>query len=442
MAWIPELGSVRNRQINYNFQPGITENYINPLVSAMQARQMMELSAERKRQQQLEDAKRQQLQGIGEQYGTTPDLKKLGASLISSGEVGAGLSAITQDRLERKEFITDPKIAKFNKDLASVMMPLKDDPIAWEKARMELDSTNSFIPAFDDASKQGWLNFAQMKDPDKNMSITDILKLAESTASNPKAYRDLYNNLSVEERKNILNPDLYSQEEIKQAYPEGALKSMTLSSELAQKELKGKEATEGLGQFTEIPAEKSPYGVDIYKNIPEMYRSDASEIKRYYEGRIKPSREAVQNSKTLLNFLTNKDGTPKEKVSGYDAVSTVFLFMKTLDPSSVVREGEYATVTGEGGLWNKLQAYINSAEAGTNFTPQQIAQFADTVRLLQDSYSRNIDEADYSASEQMLNYGLDPKFIIGNKKASEIAKQFKNINAIQSGVQPKASWVQ
>jgi hypothetical protein len=49
--------------------------------------------------------------------------------------------------------------------------------------------------------------------------------------------------------------------------------------------------------------------------------------------------------------------------------------MKSLDPNSTVREGEYANAQNAGGVDAKIRNFYNSATKGTILTPEQRADF-------------------------------------------------------------------
>lgn len=60
-------------------------------------------------------------------------------------------------------------------------------------------------------------------------------------------------------------------------------------------------------------------------------------------------------------------------------VALIFGFMKTLDPGSTVREGEFATAQQTGGLPAQVVSMYNRILSGERLTPQQRADFARTA---------------------------------------------------------------
>jgi hypothetical protein len=108
--------------------------------------------------------------------------------------------------------------------------------------------------------------------------------------------------------------------------------------------------------------------------------------------------------------------------SGAGDIALVTSFMKMLDPTSVVRETEFATARDSGGLLATLQGYVSRIEDGKFLTEEQRADFKrlsnqylkaaeDQVAPVRSSYEKLID-----------NYGLNPEniFVIGNEPAAEL----------------------
>jgi hypothetical protein len=65
--------------------------------------------------------------------------------------------------------------------------------------------------------------------------------------------------------------------------------------------------------------------------------------------------------------------------SAQDDVAAIFSFMKTLDPTSVVREGEFATAQNAAGIPERVRNAFNQASNGQRLSPEQRRQLASTV---------------------------------------------------------------
>jgi hypothetical protein len=95
--------------------------------------------------------------------------------------------------------------------------------------------------------------------------------------------------------------------------------------------------------------------------------------------------------------------------TGAADTSLIFSFMKTLDPTSVVREGEFRMAAENGGLDQRFVTMFTRVDSGERLTPEQRAEIVNSGRVIyqtaKDQYDMVTDQ--YSAIAQ--SYGLDPK---------------------------------
>ncbi len=99
--------------------------------------------------------------------------------------------------------------------------------------------------------------------------------------------------------------------------------------------------------------------------------------------------------------------------SGASDVALIFGFMKTLDPQSTVREGEFATAQNTGSVPERVQAAYNRAITGDRLTPEQRREFVQTAATQFATYEQGYQDrtAEYiSMAEQ---YGLNPENVVG-----------------------------
>lgn len=75
-------------------------------------------------------------------------------------------------------------------------------------------------------------------------------------------------------------------------------------------------------------------------------------------------------------------------------MAAVFAFMKTLDPSSVVRESEFASAANSSGILDKIQSLqlLKKAETGEILTPRQRTQFVQIAKALFENRKSAFDE--------------------------------------------------
>lgn len=72
---------------------------------------------------------------------------------------------------------------------------------------------------------------------------------------------------------------------------------------------------------------------------------------------------------------------------GIADIAAVFSFMKALDPTSVVREGEFNVTANAGGIWDKLSNLMDRAKDGDVLPAEVKQQMATLATQLMNSYS-------------------------------------------------------
>jgi hypothetical protein len=95
-------------------------------------------------------------------------------------------------------------------------------------------------------------------------------------------------------------------------------------------------------------------------------------------------------------------------------LSLIFGYMKMLDPSSTVREGEFANAQNAGGIETKVQAAYNNALNGQRLTEEQRADFLNQAKGLYQSEKTNIDNISNQYREIARSYGLNPDRVVFN----------------------------
>jgi hypothetical protein len=101
--------------------------------------------------------------------------------------------------------------------------------------------------------------------------------------------------------------------------------------------------------------------------------------------------------------------------SGASDIALIFGFMKTLDPGSTVREGEFATVQNTGSIPDRVRAAYNQAVSGERIAPELRQEFATTAARQFETYEQGYQNrvAEYLGMAQ--EYGLNPRNVIGTE---------------------------
>jgi len=92
----------------------------------------------------------------------------------------------------------------------------------------------------------------------------------------------------------------------------------------------------------------------------------------------------TKDTKLIRNTAKDLDGLSKIK-SGPASIAMIFKFMKALDPTSVVREGEFATAENSAGIPEALRNTYNKVMSGGRLGDIQSAQFVDAAKRLANS---------------------------------------------------------
>lgn len=96
----------------------------------------------------------------------------------------------------------------------------------------------------------------------------------------------------------------------------------------------------------------------------------------------------TQDTKLIYNTAKDLESLAKIK-GGPAAIAMVFKFMKALDPTSVVREGEFMTAENSAGVPEKLRNYYNKISTGDSLGDAQTADFVRTAKELSNSAIEN-----------------------------------------------------
>lgn len=108
--------------------------------------------------------------------------------------------------------------------------------------------------------------------------------------------------------------------------------------------------------------------------------------------------------------------------SGPGDMSLIFGFMKMLDPTSTVREGEYASAQNSGGIPAQIQGLYNKAIDGQFLTEAQRQEFLRTAEGIYQETVGNLEATNAQFSERAGGYGVDPKRFIVQPEKFETGK--------------------
>lgn len=130
---------------------------------------------------------------------------------------------------------------------------------------------------------------------------------------------------------------------------------------------------------------------------------------------------AITKDATMIH-RTAQDLDKLSKIkSGPAAISMVYKFMKSLDPTSVVREGEFAAAEKAAGVPDTVLNYYNRLVKGERLPDSVIADFVETSKQLANTA---VDSAEVEVNDYLGTFGNDfDKEFAGRLKA-RVPKRF------------------
>jgi hypothetical protein len=93
-------------------------------------------------------------------------------------------------------------------------------------------------------------------------------------------------------------------------------------------------------------------------------------------------------------------------------ISLIFAYMKMLDPTSVVRENEFATAQNAGSIPTSIQNIWNKAVQGTRLTPEQRTDFVNQANKLYQSALSQQRQVDQTFEERSRQFGVPSSLVV------------------------------
>lgn len=163
-------------------------------------------------------------------------------------------------------------------------------------------------------------------------------------------------------------------------------------------------------------------------NLTQQYKSELDKLK------IEETASAYEGLVTLLN----KEGD----FNGADDVALIFKYMKILDPTSVVREGEFDRAAIASPLLDRVNSYVRRLATGEILPNDEVRKtFADAVKQVAKGKINTLNRVNKRYSERVVDFNLpkgSEKFFVKKIKLSDLdpnmdRKQKLLQTAIQKG---------
>lgn len=128
----------------------------------------------------------------------------------------------------------------------------------------------------------------------------------------------------------------------------------------------------------------------------------------------------VKSSSEMQNAFSLIESAYKRPSAAND-LAMATKYMKILDPTSVVRESEFALAVNATGLLDKVQNYAASVLEGKKLNPTQRKDFYDSAKEINAAFQAERQKVDDQYAEMATGYGLNPKNVIPSLRAKKDA---------------------
>jgi len=147
-----------------------------------------------------------------------------------------------------------------------------------------------------------------------------------------------------------------------------------------------------------------PTGID-----PKIFEAEKGLRKEY--------NDQVSDYVDIQNAYRRMISAPED---GAGDLALVFSYMKVLDPTSVVREGEFANAESAGGVPAKVWNLYNKVKAGDRLPPEQRTMFKNAAKTFVDAAAQREAEVRNGLMKTIIDQGLNPDRVF-YVKAPEIS---------------------
>jgi len=154
-------------------------------------------------------------------------------------------------------------------------------------------------------------------------------------------------------------------------------------------------------------------------------------LRKEYEGLIKPYKDVLASA-DKIEALSKAPSSPQTDIA------LVFAYMKALDPTSVVRESEYATAENARGIPEGIRNSYNRAMDGNRMTPEQRMRIAATTGTLKQEAMANYTREAQRFSDLAQKYQFDPQDITGERLDGGTRPEGRERRPLSSFVAPAA----
>lgn len=140
-------------------------------------------------------------------------------------------------------------------------------------------------------------------------------------------------------------------------------------------------------------------GLDgLISTLPKSSQERYYKLQGDFDAATKNYRGAIDSANSITAL--SKDSTPQQQTA------MIFQYMKTLDPSSTVREGEFALVGKTAGLSDRAVNALRKLDNGSRLNEAQIADIVGAAQVLSRNAKQNLDLTSAEYDRRAAKFGL------------------------------------
>lgn len=170
-------------------------------------------------------------------------------------------------------------------------------------------------------------------------------------------------------------------------------------------------------EMPKIPLEKKKLEIEIEKGIRELKQPPAG--KQLTAENILNKVEPINVLFDTVNSAYGKIIASAQNPSAMGDVALIFNYMKILDPTSTVREGEFATVQQAGSIPQRVVAQYNEAVKGERFSDETREDLFNRATKLYESEKNLYNKRIVDFTDIAQKNDIDPTKIIRSIKPIE-----------------------
>ena len=162
------------------------------------------------------------------------------------------------------------------------------------------------------------------------------------------------------------------------------------------------------------------------KDFSQSRKEQYTDMKKWYS-------ESTNNAKTALTLLN-------EPQTAIGDVASVVWFLKTIDPASVARESEVASVENARGIIDWLSNVFAKAKEGTKLTPTQRDQLKWAIQTIVNAQDKKFLETVYDMKKEFDTRWLDATVYIPKTYIDKAQKEYWKAEEAQKATGAKSKW--